>query len=169
MQERITELGACNVRSNLVESGSHHVLSLAAQKFMAGEAIQFMSEFEHQSILLQFSADSTPIRCREALRVSTSVGVRVNRRGKRSLDFQVMACSLTTPLAGDGSQSILLFREPVSLSTKKASGLSGSFMKCPGVLGVGSSEEAIRIRHQVYDAGVAESCIHIMSGKWSSE
>eukprot|EP00971_Amphidinium_carterae_P156421 3100549-Amphidinium_carterae.1 len=80
-----------------------------------------------------------------------------------------MACSLTTPVAVGGYQSILLFREPVSLSTKKAAGLAGSFMKCPGVLGVGSSEEAIRIRHQVYDAGVPESCLDVMSGKWASE
>eukprot|EP00971_Amphidinium_carterae_P030083 591388-Amphidinium_carterae.1 len=148
MEQIITELGACNARSLLAEIGCHHVLALAAQRYMAGEAVQYMSDFAQQTILLQFSADSTPIRCREALRVTASGGVSVNRRGKRSLDFQVMACSLTTPMASGGYKSLLLFREPLSLSTKKAAGLAGTFFKCPGV---------------------ADQCIDVLSGKWASE
>ena len=144
-------------------------LADVAQEAMAAAAAQFISEHADVPLLLQYSADTTPLTVKTHVSLeSTSSSSKVT--GKKKIDVAVQHVSFTALTPGTGSKAVstsILFREPQEVCHGKSNlSLAGLLQACPGLYMMSTRPKIVSIRHQVFDAGIVRSFGDFVSGSW---
>ena len=135
----------------------------AAQRETIIEAVQACS---HRPVLLEYCSDLTPGLVK-TIQSSSSSQVSVRKTTRRSDEFLVQYL-LTTYYESSGSlESVCYHADPVRLQYgKDMASLTAVAFDFGLLTQIPSTQNVIRVRHQVYDRAIGSELRHALSGKW---
>ena len=133
--------------------------SLLKEKF-----VLFMNKYTHQPLLLQFSADTTPLRVRLSHTHQSSTKTQ-RRTSSATSELMVAHVTLAAKDATGGVKQAILFKEPLPLlHGKTGAALAAAFLETPGLLSMQSNMRSLRLFHSVYDLGIPPLAQKYVSG-----
>ena len=134
--------------------------ALLKEKFLT-----FLNEHSEQPILMQFSADTTPLRVRLAHTLQSSAQTQ-RRMSSATADLLVAHVTLVAKDVAGGVKQAILFKEPLPLlHGKTGPALAAAFLETPGLLSMQSNMRTLRLFHSVYDLGIPMLAQKYVSGR----
>ena len=120
----------------------------------------------HQPVLVQYSADTTPVVTRKHLHASCG-NLSVRRSVKSTDEFLVHQVFLTTLTDAGARKHALVYPDPIALKHgKKMPALASVALQCPAIGLTLPRPDRVQIRHQVHDRAVGLQMVCALSGFW---
>eukprot|EP00971_Amphidinium_carterae_P349089 6490841-Amphidinium_carterae.1 len=142
------------------------VYAMAGEYVLMERVSDFVAAKRGGSILLSFSADSTPLAARGSMSVGDA-SKRLRATGKSTYDLLVQHITVSAVGADDRIESVTSFACPTIIGYGKSmEALSSLFASCNNIGGVMTCAQEITIRHQVHDAGISHGQRDQVSGWW---
>ena len=151
--------------SPCVDAASVEVHLRACRQLMHLDTQELLQSSTGNSILLQFSMDTTPMRTRQE--IGQYSGKQSGRRAvKKTVDYLVQQLFLTVQTPS-GLQNAVLFGPPLVLKHGKTMAqLLPCALQCPGIDLGKDLPMLIRIKHQVHDRAISHGLVGGLSGFW---
>ena len=125
----------------------------------------FMDEHSEQPLLLQFSADTTPLRVRLSHTLQSATKSQ-RRTSSATSDLLVAHVTLVAKDVSGVVKQAILFKEPLPLlHGKTGSALAAAFLETPGLLSMQSNKRTLRLFHAVFDLGIPLLAQKYVSGR----
>ena len=125
----------------------------------------FMEEHSEQPLLLQFSADTTPLRVRLSHTLQSSTK-STRRTSSATSDLLVAHVTLVAKDVAGVIKQAILFKEPLPLiHGKTGPALAAAFLETPGLLSMQSNMGTLRLFHSVFDLGIPLLAQKYVSGR----
>ena len=138
----------------------------AAFLLLKEKYFSFIQEYSEQPILLQFSADTTPLRVRHAHTLQSSTKTQ-RRTSSATSDLLVAHATLVAKDLSTGIiKQAIFFRQPLPLLHGKTGlALAPAFLETPGLLSLPANMRTLRLFHSVFDLGIPLMAQKYVSGR----